>query len=76
MSTDLHWKPTGNGKRMESNTVELKNALRRGLGEGPWTLADCDLGFLRGLRAAGIDGADELIRFIEEHGSIDVREQG
>lgn len=76
MSTSIRWQPTGSGKGLKSNySFPLKDALREEYGHGAKTLDSDDLPFLRGLRAAKIDGANELIELVEKHESIDVWEE-
>jgi len=38
----------------------------------PYTLNAADLEYLAGLRDAGVDGADGLMRAIAEHGAVEV----
>lgn len=70
MSCSLHWKPSGNGER-----VNCGSALRDAIGDEfgrKCTLDHHAIAFLRGLAAAKIEGARELIDAIETHGAIDV----
>lgn len=71
MSCSLHWKPTGGGKRVDTDGGALRDAIREEYGY-PITLTVGDIPFLRGLRAAKISDADKLIELIGEHDSIDL----
>lgn len=77
MSTSIRWRPSGpNGRGLQgSYGPELKSALREEFGDGRRTLDDAAIPFLRGLRAAKVEGASELIALIEKHDSIDVWEE-
>ena len=72
MSCSLMWKPSGKGKSVEGAGSALREALNEEYGRGRITLDHDDVDFLRGLRAAKVEGADELIELINRHDSIDV----
>lgn len=76
MSTNLYWNPvlpeTG-----ECLTLELKWALRKrydGIDFVDMTLDCTDISYLKGLKDAGLEGAQKLIDGIETHGEIRVKE--
>ncbi len=75
MSSTLCWKPETAAEG--SLPYELKRAISRKLWDtdgscgGGEIVVKADLiPYLEGLRDAGIEGADELIRLITEHGRI------
>lgn len=50
----------------------LRDALRAEFGDYPFVLEHSATPFLRGLAAAGVDGAKQLIDAIEQHESIEL----
>jgi len=80
MSSSLMWKPVQEAKGSLPN--ELKWAISRRLwdtdgscGHGVVIVDSSYIGYLKGLRDAGINGADELINLIKEHGEIELWHQ-
>ncbi len=69
MSCALYWKPPGKGKPVGDG--QLRDAVAAEFGV-PAIIDTAAIPFLRGLRAAGVQGADRLIAEIERHGSIEV----
>lgn len=69
MSCTLYWKPVGAGKPVGG--AQLRDLLRDEYGE-PCRLTTEALPFLRGLRAAKVDGAAELLNALEKHDTIDL----
>jgi hypothetical protein len=76
MSTNLYWNPVINDDNCITN-IDLKHALRKcsAYCHVDITLDNEDLPYLRGLRDAGIESAQELIDAIEENGPIKVEER-
>lgn len=73
MSSTLMWEPA-EGKSLPN---ELKRVISKRLwgtdgsnGYGHVTMDRCDLEYLGGLRDVGVKGAEELIGYIEKHGSV------
>lgn len=69
MSQNLYWRPVADASILPD---ALKRVLRK---EWFQSGSECrvdhhDTEFLRGLRAAGVEGADELLTLIEERGEI------
>ena len=63
MSTNLHWEPVRSGKRVGGTTLkEILGHLNH--------LNQQDKDYLRGLEDAGIDGALDLIKAIDQHNEI------
>ena len=73
MSSTLVWRPIVVPK---SNYLDdqLKFILRHHYSL-PYKFSCDDLGFLRGLRAASVKGAKDLIEAIEKHESVEVKEE-
>ena len=71
MSTTLFWRPTYPNDR--SLPAPLKRALRQTLGT---FRSDCetDMGYLRGLADAEVEGAQKLLDLVVKHESVTVRE--
>jgi hypothetical protein len=67
VSCQLYWRPLGNGKSVGDS--QLRDAIDEEFGPQP-TIGQEALPFLRGLVAAKIDGASELIQAINRHGAI------
>jgi hypothetical protein len=74
MSSDLMWRPVSEGEALPKT---LKFALSKKLWGTDGTCGDGDvvvdsnlIPYLEGLRDAGIDGADRLIKLIETHGAV------
>ena len=72
MSCSLYWKPSGSGNQV--GDAALRNAVEKHFGRRAWLDYD-SLEFLRGLAAAGIEGASELIEAIERHERIEVYQE-
>lgn len=70
MSCSLHWRPVGGDKRVDCD-LNLRNAIEDEYGL-PCKLGASAIGFLRGLRAAKIEGAGRLIELIEAHDAIEL----
>jgi len=75
MSSTLMWKPLTGAQG--SLSYELKRVISKRLwdtdgscGGGVATMNSTDLDYLQGLMDAGIEGADEIIDLIHEHGDI------
>jgi len=75
MSTSLLWRPVRGSKTVPNYGSALKNALREEYGDGDKVLTMASVAFIRGLRAAEVDGAAALIELIEKHGEIVVWEE-
>ena len=72
MSANLMWEPAK--RKAKSLPDALKFVLRDkcGLNNDRHTYGTEELSYLMGLRDAGIDGAAELIKAIEQHESVEV----
>lgn len=70
MSCTLYWKPVGGGRPV--GDAQLRDLLRDEYGEYPCRLTAEALPFLRGLRAAKVDGAADLLNALEKHDTIDL----
>lgn len=68
------WRPA-HGYASVACSFPLKNALREEFGNGTRRLDRSALSFLRGLRAAEVNGAAELMELIEKHDEIEVWEE-
>ena len=75
MSMNLYWRPVPTNKIGLDDA--LKFALRKRYGGcvGGVTMDYNDIGYLNGLKDAGIDGAETLIDAIEKHDEIYVFEE-
>ena len=75
MSSTLTWEPQHREK--DSLPDELKFVLRKQCSDGyvDIRMSESDLAYLRGLRDAGVKGAQTLIEAIEKYESIIVREE-
>ena len=75
MSTNLYWEPV---EPHPANSLpdKLKFVLRETWG---WpvkcTLDSSNIGFFRGLAAAGIDGAKEVVELLEKYDAIKLEER-
>lgn len=67
MSCTLFWSPMPRGK--DIGNFQLRDAIGAEFGL-PCTVGEDATPFLRGLSAAGIQGAAKLIEAIEKHGEI------
>lgn len=70
VSTAMYWWPLGGGERLPD---QLKRALMERMEtRGEWVIGTFteDYAYLEGLAAAGVEGAEELIEIIDEHGRI------
>jgi hypothetical protein len=72
MSCSLYWRPVGDGTQV--GDTQLRNAVERRFGHRA-RLDDSALEFLRGLEAAGVEGADDLIAAIERHDEIEIYQE-
>jgi hypothetical protein len=75
MSSNLYWRPATSGQEILPNS--LKHALRK---LDQFDSLDREVGedfipVLRGMEAAGTEGATELIAAIEKHGSVELKEE-
>lgn len=75
MSSSLMWRPVD--KTAHNLPDQLKRTLSRKLwdtdgscGHGEATMTHADIPYLEGLRDAGVKGADDLIKIIEEHEAV------
>ncbi len=75
MSSTLMWRPANSDGN--SLPYDLKKVISRRLwdtdgscGSGVATVNETDIEYLEGLQDAGIDGASELIKIIQEHGDV------
>lgn len=74
MSSNIYWRPIVpiEGHRLP---FALKSVLRKKFGypiQG--VLQASDLGYIEGLKDAGIEGAEQLIEAVEKHQMIEVSE--
>lgn len=75
MSTSLRWRPNGDGASLDGNySFPLKDALRGEFGSGVMIVSRESVDFLRGLRAGGIGGAQEILEILERHKVIEMWE--
>jgi hypothetical protein len=78
VSTSLYWRPVPKPPEPADVPEDIEGALRRrywedGFGQPRHEPADLDrsaIDWLEGLRDAGLEGANELIDAIREHGTI------
>lgn len=70
MSCALVYRPVQTEKSVGDSA--LREALREEFGDFPFRLTRNDLAFARGLRAAKVDGADDLIQLIERYGELEM----
>ena len=68
MSCTLYWRPLPKGKPI--GNFQLRNAIEDEYGM-PAILGASDVGFLRGLLRAGVEGAQEAIDLIEQLGAVE-----
>lgn len=71
MSCTLYWRPVIHRRDSSPGGVALRNAIEEEFGL-PTTLDLDAVPFLRGLKAAGVDGASELIEAIEKHEQVEL----
>ena len=67
MGCQLYWRPIGEGESVGGSV--LRDAVREEFGDEP-TLDRGALPFLRGLVAAKVDGAKDLVAAIEQHDCV------
>lgn len=67
MSTNLMWKPKGDGDCLSK---DLRRVICKKYGDGEVTLDCSDIDYLEGLDHAGIEDADVLIEAINDHTEI------
>jgi len=75
MSSALYWEPVKEPKNYF--TDEIKFALRKKLDEGyicNYTINNSMIPYLEGLRDAGVKGASAVIKALEKHGKIKLKE--
>lgn len=70
MSCSLVWRPIKESRRIGDH--RLRDALGYEYGDWPIRLSGQALPFLRGLRAAGVEGAAELIEIIGRQGVVEL----
>jgi hypothetical protein len=79
VSTSLYWRPVPKDPPPYDVPEDVEGALRRrywetwpdmGPRSEPREMGETDIAWLEGLRDAGLEGADELIAAIREHGTI------
>lgn len=79
MSTSLYWRPVPKDPAPGDVPEDVVSALRRRYWEEwpnsadrsePREIGQTDIAWLEGLRDAGLEGANELIAAIREHGTI------
>lgn len=70
MSCSLRWRPIGDYDLIGGSA--LRDALRDEFGPFPFRLGRDAIPFLRGLRAAKVEGAGELIDLIEKHDDVEM----
>lgn len=75
MSSNLYWEPVA--RKREDVPTELKLALRKIFTSGlsGIVLGNSHTGMLEGMKAAGIEDAQDLIDAIEKHDEIELTEQ-
>lgn len=73
MSSTLYWEPAKRPKVALPD--ELKRAIRRRWNTATMTVGAESLEFLKGLEAADIVGATELIRAIGKHRQVCLKEE-
>jgi hypothetical protein len=68
--------PEGKGRNFPGDyDSRLKSALRSRGGVGPCHLTESDRGFVEGLLAAEVEGAQTLLELLDKHGSIELWEE-
>lgn len=74
MSGSLYWNLPAEKHAIKGNDLRLRSALiaEHGLDNGIVCLTYQDTPFLRGLAVGGIEGAQELVDVITEHGQIEI----
>lgn len=75
MSSNLYWRPFGEGEKNLPN--QLKFAMRKNTkysGGIDTRLTYSDLGYFEGLRDAGVEGADKICEAIEKYDEIELKE--
>lgn len=74
MSYNLYWKPVVS-KRHPSLPDALKLVMREEYGTPLHeTVNEDDRGFFRGLAAAKVEGAEEVLDLIDKHGTVELWE--
>ena len=76
MTSNLSWEPAN--RKTTDLPTDIKLTLRKSFGGESLDgvrLNDHNVGYLMGLRDAGIEGAKELIDAIEKHEEIVLREE-
>ena len=71
MSSTMNWRPADDHRDDRMIPTSLKNILKEHCGE---ILGSGDIGYLEGLRDAGVEGADELVDAVIKHDSIIISE--
>lgn len=73
MSSNLEWLPVDRKGKCVSDDVKF--ILRRRYGHPIDLTLDSEcIGYLEGLKDAGVNGAEELIKAIDKHGEIVLKE--
>ena len=71
MSSTLCWEPKHRETKTLPNALKYVLQKKEGLdGVINITMGESDLGYLQGLKDAGIEGAEELITAIEKHNQV------
>lgn len=70
MSCSLYWRPVKAGKTVGDS--QLRDMLRMEFGDYPFRLGREALPFLRGLRAAGIEGSARLMDIIDAQEEVEL----
>ena len=67
MGSDLVWRPIA--KKKQIGGITLKNIVADTF-RLPIIIGNSHADFFRGLRAAGVEGAEEILQLIAKHGEI------
>ena len=74
MSSTLVWEPLDRGKKELPD--EIKYILRKKYGEPvKIVLSECDIEYLQGVKDAGVESIETLIKAIEKYHKIIVEEE-
>jgi hypothetical protein len=69
MSQSLYWEPATPQTKHAVGDIQLRDLMVE-FGTGPQLIGKGELAYLAGLRDAKVDGAQELIDAINQHGAI------
>ena len=72
MGVSITWAPVATSQASVASKSALFEALQNAFGNMPMNLERQHVGTLKGIRACGHQGADELIDAIHKHGEIQV----